>query len=70
MIDFNTEEQSAEWDQIFAAKLDHYAKCLQALTERIPNLDDWQTAMQMTNLLIEETDNSFVEKLLSKEEEN
>jgi hypothetical protein len=62
MINFKNEEHSAEWDQIFADKLERYAKCVQVLAERIPGLDDWTTAMQMTNRLIDDTDFSFIQK--------
>ena len=62
MINFKDENHSAEWDQIFADTLDRYAKCVQAVAERIPGLDDWPTALQMTNRIIDETNNSFLEK--------
>ncbi|NBO23015.1 hypothetical protein EBU94_06730 [bacterium] len=62
MINFKTEEHSAEWEQIFSNNLDRYAKCVQELAERIPGLDDWPTAMEMANRLIDETDVSFLQK--------
>lgn len=62
MINFKNEEHSTEWDQIFADKLERYAKCVQTIAERIPGLDDWPTAMEMTNRLIDDTDSSFVQK--------
>lgn len=62
MINFKSEDHASEWDQIFADNLERYAKCVQTIAERIPGLDDWPTAMQMTNKLIDETDFSFVEK--------
>lgn len=62
MINFKDENHSAEWDQIFADTLDRYAKCVQTVAERIPGLDDWPTAREMTNRLIDETDVSFLQK--------
>ncbi len=69
MINFKKEKHSTEWEQIFADNLDRYAKCVQALAERIPGLDDWPTAMEMTNRIIDETNFSFMEKY-SKEYSN
>jgi len=62
MINFKNEDHSSEWSQIFADALERYANCVQAVAERIPGLDDWPTALKMTNRLIDDADFSFMEK--------
>jgi hypothetical protein len=61
-INFKKEEHSLEWDQIYADKLDRYAKCVQAVAERITGLDDWPTAKEIVDSLIYDTDSTFMNK--------